>query len=236
MNDYKDLNIKIFADTADIGEIGELIKNPLIRGFTTNPSLMKKAGTNNYSEFAKIVLDIVRDMPVSFEVFSDDFEGMKDEARKISSWGKNVYVKIPVTNTKGEFSQDVIETLSKEGIALNITAAMTPLQVKKIAGILSRGTKSIVSIFAGRISDTGQDPVPLMKECSRYLEDNSNAELLWASTREILNIFQANNAGTDIITITPDIIKKFDLLNKDLEEYSLDTVKQFFNDSKGIVS
>ncbi|MCX7833376.1 MAG: transaldolase [Ignavibacteria bacterium] len=238
MNNYKEflrkLKIKIFADGANIDEMLKLYKEGYIKGFTTNPSLMKKDGVSDYVKFAKELLEVIKDLPISFEVFSDDFYTMEKEARLIHSWGSNVYVKIPITNTNGEFSYDLIKKLSADGISLNITAILTIGQVKKILSALEPSSRTIISIFAGRIADTGRDPVPYMIEAKKIIKENSNAELLWASSRELLNLIQAENCGCDIITITNDILKKLHLLNKDLNELSLDTVKMFYNDAKSL--
>ncbi len=238
MNNYKEflekLNIKIFADGANINEMLRLYKEGFIKGFTTNPTLMKKDGVSDYVNFAKELLKCITDLPISFEVFSDDFDTMEKEARILNSWGKNVFVKIPITNTSGELSFELIKRLSEDGISLNITAVLTVEQVRKILPALNEKAKTIISIFAGRIADTGRDPVPYMIEARKIIKENSNAELLWASSRELLNLIQAVNCGCDIITITNDILKKLPLLNKDLNELSLDTVKMFYNDAKSL--
>jgi len=232
MGSIKDLKIKIFADGADISEIKQAYQGGIVQGFTTNPSLMKKSGVTDYEDFAKKVLAIVQDLPVSFEVFSDDFSGMEREAIKISGWGQNVNVKIPVTNTKGESSLALIKKLSAQGLSLNITAVMTVEQVRAVSEVLSPQSKTIVSVFAGRIADTGRDPAPYMKEAAKILKNNPNAQLLWASSRELLNIFQAQECGCHIITVTSDILKKIPLtISKDLKEFSLETVKSFHNDA-----
>jgi len=238
MNNYKEflekLNIKIFADGANINEMLRLYKEGFIKGFTTNPTLMKKDGVSDYVNFAKELLKCITDLPISFEVFSDDFDTMEKEARILNSWGKNVFVKIPITNTSGELSFELIKRLSEDGISLNITAVLTVEQVRKILPALNEKAKTIISIFAGRIADTGRDPVPYMIEARKIIKENSTAELLWASSRELLNLIQAVNCGCDIITITNDILKKLPLLNKDLNELSLDTVKMFYNDAKSL--
>jgi transaldolase len=232
MNSIKDLKIKIFADGADLSGIKEAYQKGLVKGFTTNPSLMKKAGVTDYEAFAKKLLSIVSDLPVSFEVFSDDFSSMEREAIKISSWGKNVNIKIPITNTKGEPSLNLIKKLSGQGLSLNITAIMTIEQVRWALGVLNPEAKTIISVFAGRIADTGRDPCPYMEEASRILAVIPNAELLWASSREILNIFQAQACGCHIITVTSDILKKIDAtFGKDLKVFSLETVKSFHQDA-----
>jgi transaldolase len=228
----KDLRVKIFADGADLKVIAELARNPLIKGFTTNPTLMRKAGVADYRAFALEMLKVVVGRPVSFEVFSDDFAGMEAQARAIATWGKNVYVKIPVTNTRREFAGDLIRRLAGAGVQLNVTAILTDQQVKDVLASLSPGTASYVSVFAGRIADTGRDPVPLMAEAVALLKANPKAELIWASPRELLNIFQADDIGCQVITVTSDILNKLSLVGKSLDEYSLDTVKMFFNDAK----
>ena len=228
----KDLRIKLFSDGADIEEMKRIYKEGVVQGFTTNPTLMRKANVTDYEAFAKAVLDEIRDLPISFEVFADEFDGMEKEAKKIASWGKNVNVKIPITNTRGELSIPLIRKLSGEGLFLNVTAILTIEQVKAVAEAVSPGSKTIVSVFAGRIADTGRDPVPSMKEAVRVLESNPNAELLWASSRELLNIFQAESCGCHIITVTSDILKKLALTGKDLADLSLDTVKMFHEDAR----
>lgn len=238
MSSYKEflrkLKIKIFADGANINEMLKLYNEGFIKGFTTNPTLMKKDGVSDYVRFAKELLESIKDLPISFEVFSDDFNTMEREARLIYSWGENVYVKIPITNTNGELSFDLIKKLSNDGISLNITAVLTIEQVKEILPAINPNSKTIISIFAGRIADTGRDPIPYMQEAKKIIKENSNAELLWASSRELLNLIQAENCGCDIITITNDILKKLPLLNKDFQELSLDTVKMFYNDAKSL--
>ncbi|MDK9723665.1 MAG: transaldolase [Sterolibacteriaceae bacterium MAG5] len=226
------MKIKLFADGADIKSMEALSKHTHISGFTTNPTLMRKAGVDDYERFAAEVLRIIPDRPLSFEVFADDFPTMERQARVISSWGKNVYVKIPVTNTQGESACPLIERLSADGIPLNITAILTVEQVAAVARVLDKKTKSIVSVFAGRIADTGVDPVPVMSRCVSILADMPNAELLWASPRELLNIIQADEIGCHIITATPDILGKLPTLGKDLTAYSRETVEMFYRDAK----
>lgn len=226
----EDFRIKIFGDGAEKASMLELAGKPYIKGFTTNPTLMRKAGIADYETFGKEMLSLIKDKPISFEVFSDEFPEMERQARLISSWADNVYVKIPITNTKGESSVDLIKKLADSGIRVNVTAIMPLEQVEAVAKILSKDVPSIVSIFAGRIADTGRDPIPHMQKAKEILADNPKAELLWASPRELLNILQAEEMGCDIITVTPDILKKLDNLEYDLNEYSLDTVKMFFND------
>ena len=227
----KDLNIKLFADGADINLMKKLYKEGFIKGFTTNPTLMRKDNVTDYERFAKDVLKEIPDLPISFEVFSDEFDIMEKQARKIAKWGNNVNVKIPITNTKGELSTGLIRKLSADGISLNVTAILTIEQVKAVAHVISPSSKTIVSIFAGRIADTGRDPLPMMKEAVAILKPNHNAELLWASSRELLNIFQADCCGCHIITVTIDILKKIPIIGKSLKELSLDTVKMFYNDA-----
>lgn len=228
---HKDLKIKIFADGANVTEMKKVYGEGIVSGFTTNPTLMKKDGVTDYVSFAKDVLSVITDMPISFEVFSDDFESMEKQARLIGSWGENVYIKIPVTNTKGEDSYKLIERLTSDGFKLNVTAILTTEQVENVMNAVYKDTKCIISVFAGRIADTGRNPIPYMKRSLEIVRQNSNAELLWASSRELLNIIQADECGCDIVTVTNDIIKKLSMLNKDLEELSLDTVKMFYNDA-----
>jgi len=231
MSDTKKLKIKLFADGADLAGIKEMADNPQVAGFTTNPTLMRKAGVTNYKAFALDALHIVEGLPISFEVFADDFEEMEKQAHEIASWGSNVNVKIPVTNTKGEWSGELIERLSLAGITVNVTAVMTLDQVRRITNVLAPQTPAIVSVFAGRIADTGLDPMPLMAESVKILSAKPKAELIWASPRELLNVFQADLVGCHIITATNDILKKLSLVGKDLDAYSLDTVKMFYNDA-----
>jgi transaldolase len=231
MNRLQNLRVKIFADGADLAGILKLYANPLIKGFTTNPTLMRKAGIQDYETFARQVLDAVPDRPVSFEVFADDFAEMARQARAIASWGRNVNVKIPVTTTDGTFCGPLIRTLSGEGIQLNVTALLTLAQVREVTECLDPATSSIVSVFAGRVADTGVDPVPMMREAVRILRDRPKAELIWASPRELLNIFQADEVGCQIITVTNDILGKLGLVGKDLAAYSLETVAMFRNDA-----
>lgn len=227
-----ELKVKLFADGAEKAGMLEMNKNPLISGFTTNPTLMKKAGVADYQVFAKDILSVIRDKPISFEVFSDDFGEMEKQALRIASWGANVYVKIPITNTKAESSAKLVERLSGEGVKLNVTAMMTVAQVKQMLPCLSKGPGSYVSVFAGRIADAGVDPLPIMSEVVALLKAHRNIELIWASPREVYNVVQANAIGCHIITATNDIIKKIPTLGKDLTEFSLDTVKMFYNDAK----
>ena len=227
-----DLNVKIFADGADISGMMEMYSKPYIKGLTTNPTLMKMAGISDYKSFALDVLSKITDKPISFEVFSDDFHEMEDQALEISSWGSNVYVKLPVTNTKSEPIYNLIDKLSNQNVKMNITAIMTIDQVKNIVEKLNPSVPSYVSVFAGRIADTGLNPIPIMKESLEIMKINSTAELIWASPRELLNIFQADEIGCHVITVTNNILNKLSLVGKDLNEYSLDTVKMFYNDAK----
>ncbi|GMO40354.1 MAG: transaldolase [Termitinemataceae bacterium] len=228
----KDFNIKIFADGAEIDGMLEMYRSGFISGFTTNPTLMKKAGLTDYETFALKAVEAIPDMPLSFEVFSDDFETMEKEARKIGNWGKNVFIKIPVTNTKGESSTLLIKKLSAEGLKLNITAILTLSQVESVLKNITPNAGAVISVFAGRIADTGIDPMPLMRETANMCKDVSKVESLWASTRELLNIFQAEQCGVDIITVTNDILKKLTNVGKDLTKLSLETVQMFYNDAK----
>ena len=225
------LRIKIFADGADIKGMREFAANPLIRGFTTNPTLMRSAGVTDYKAFALEALKFIPDLPISFEVFADDFATMEQQAYEIASWGKNVYVKIPVTNTRGQSSTPLIATLSAAGIKLNVTAIMTPRQVADVGAALARDVPAVVSVFAGRVADSGRDPVPIMRESLARLRDRPKAELLWASPRELLNIFQADAVGCHIITVANSLLKKLDLIGKDLDAYSLETVDMFHKDA-----
>jgi transaldolase len=232
MKTLDQLKVKIFADGADLGGILEYYDNPLIKGFTTNPTLMRKSGITDYEDFAHKVLEHIPDRPISFEVFSDEFDEMERQARKISTWGKNVFVKIPITNTDKKSSVELVRRLALEGIQLNVTALMTPDQVKLISPSLGNLVPSFISIFAGRIADTGREPGPLMKEAVEIMSQFPNQELIWASPRELLNIFHADEVGCHVITVTHDLLKKLVLLGKDLDEFSLDTVKMFFHDAK----
>ncbi len=232
MSDLKKLKVKLFADGADLAGMKQMAANPMIKGFTTNPTLMNKAGITDYKAFARDVLAAIPDRPVSFEVFADDFAEMEAQGLEIASWGKNVNVKIPVTNTKREFAGNVIERLSKAGVAVNVTAVMTPEQVERITARLDAKTPAIVSVFAGRIADTGVDPMPIMKKSVEILRQKPKAELIWASPRELLNVFQADAIGCHIITATNDILKKLSLVGKDLDNYSLETVEMFYRDAK----
>ena len=225
------LKIAIYADGADVRDMVAACDGGIVRGFTTNPTLMRKSGVANYETFAREALAATRGMPISFEVFADDFDEMERQARMIATWGDAVFVKIPVTNTKGESSVDLIRRLSKAGVKLNVTAILTLDQVRAVVDALDANTPAIVSVFAGRIADTGRDPVPLMREAKAICSTKPKAELLWASPRELLNIFQAEECGCDIITCTSEILKKLAMVGKPLDELSLDTVKMFYNDA-----
>jgi transaldolase len=226
-----ELKIKLFADGADLKVIAEMNRNPWIKGFTTNPTLMRKANVTDYKAFSLEALKIVPDKPISFEVFSDDFDEMEAQANEIASWGRNVFVKIPVSNTKREFSGPLIKRLASAGVQLNITAIMTPAQVARVLACLNVKVPSFVSVFAGRIADSGRDPVPLMAECVRLLKANPKAELIWASPRELLNIIQADAIGCHVITATNDVLAKLPNIGKDLDQYSLETVQMFRQDA-----
>lgn len=232
MKSLAELNVKIFADGADKEGMLAMYSNPLIQGFTTNPTLMRKAGISDYEAFARDILLAITDRPISLEVFSDDFSEMARQARKIASWGANVYVKIPVTNTRGAKSTEVVRRLADEGIKLNVTALLTLDQVREVSEALGGGPPSCVSVFAGRIADTGRDPVPIMAEAVSILSRHSNQELIWASPRELLNIIQADCVGCHIITVTNDILKKLAGIGKDLAQLSLETVTMFHNDAQ----
>lgn len=230
----KALSIKVFSDGAVLETMLHDLKSGLVTGFTTNPSLMKKAGITSYIGFAKDVLKEITDYPVSFEVFADDLEGMEQEARRIAALGDNVYVKIPVTNSKGESTAPLIDRLTAEGIKVNVTAIFTVEQVREVVDALKSGIPAVVSVFAGRIADTGVDPMPIMQEALAICRQKEGVELLWASPRETFNIYQADSLGVDIITCTSDLIKKLELKDKDLTEYSLETVQMFLRDSSSL--
>ena len=229
--EVNDLVVKIYADGAELQGILEISKNPLVKGFTTNPTLMRKAGITDYKKFALEVLHAIPDRPISFEVFSDDFEEMYDQAIEIASWGDNVNIKVPVTNTKNEFAGNLITRLSDKGVFVNVTALMTLQQVNDVMNCLKGDAPAYISVFAGRIADTGRDPMPIMTEAAAISRQRPNTEIIWASPRELLNIFQANEAGVQIITVANDILGKLSLVGKDLGAYSLDTVKMFRNDA-----
>jgi transaldolase len=226
-----ELKIKLFADGADKAQILQAQANPLIQGFTTNPTLMRAAGVKDYEGFAREILAAVKDKPISFEVFADEFGEMERQAHKIAAWAENVYVKIPITNTKRESSVNLIRRLAHSGVKLNVTAILSLEQVWDAAGALAGGAPSVVSVFAGRIADTGLDPVPIMSEAMKLVSPHPGMELLWASPRELLNIFQANDVGCHIITATDSVLTKLKVVGKDLDEYSLETVKMFYNDA-----
>jgi transaldolase len=231
MSRVAELKVKIFADGADYDGIVKMSRDPVIKGFTTNPSLMRKAGIGDYESFARKVLVAITSRPVSFEVFADDFASMAEQARTIATWGPNVNVKIPITNTKGESAGELIRALSSEGVVLNVTAIFTRDQVRAVADALDPATPAIVSVFAGRIADTGVDPIPHMLACKQILSSRPKAELLWASTRELLNIFHAEEGHCDIITVPNEFLSKLDLIDKDLVEYSRETVQMFHRDA-----
>jgi transaldolase len=232
MKTLSDLTVKIYADGADKAGMLELYNRPYIKGFTTNPTLMRKARVADYRAFAKEILSAIPDRPISFEVLSDEFADMECQAQEIAAWSDNVYVKIPVTNTRREPSYDLIRRLSRAGVKLNVTALMTLTQVRQVAECVAGSTPCTISVFAGRVADTGRDPVPLMAAAVEMLRPVSNAELIWASPRELLNIFQADFVGCHIITVTNDILSKIPLIGKDLSDFSLETVKMFYNDGR----
>jgi transaldolase len=227
-----ELKIKIFADGAVISDMVEMYRNPLIKGFTTNPTLMAKAGITDYKTFAQEAISSIPDKPISFEVFSDEMEEMKRQALLIRSWGENIYVKIPVTNTKGESTAALVHDLSWAGVKLNITAMMTFEQVLAMSNAIEGGSPAYLSVFAGRIADTGRDPLPAMIACVALLKTRPGQELIWASPRELLNVFQADEIGCHIITVTVDILRKLNQTGKDLDAFSLDTVKMFWEDAR----
>jgi transaldolase len=227
----KPLNVKIFADGADRAGMLEMAARPEIQGLTTNPTLMRKAGITDYKAFALDILGAIRDKPISFEVFSDDFDEMARQAMEIAGWGDNVYVKIPVTNTRREPCHDLVRRLTRRGVKVNVTALMTLAQVRDVVAALEPGVPSYVSVFAGRIADTGRDPLPLMAAAVELLKLAPESELIWASPRELLNIFHADQIGCQIITVTNDLLKKLSLVGYDLDAYSLDTVQMFYNDA-----
>jgi transaldolase len=231
MKSLHEVNVELFADGANREEMLRMYRNPLIKGFTTNPSLMKKAGIRDYEAFALGILEQIPDRPISFEVFSDDFSEMEDEAHRIAGWAENVFVKVPVTNTGGKSSIPLLAKLAEAGIKVNVTALMTLDQVRSAASVLADGPPAFISVFAGRIADTGRDPVPLMAAAAESVHQYANIRLIWASPRELLNIFQADQIGCDVITATADILKKLPLIGKDLEEYSLETVRMFHEDA-----
>ena len=225
------VNVAIFADGADVQGILDLARNPMIKGFTTNPTLMRAAGIADYEAFAREVLAAVPDMPVSFEVFADDFEEMRRQALRIAKWADNVYVKIPITDTQGRSTTEVITALGESGVKLNVTAMFTPEQARRVSAELAGGPPAFLSVFAGRIADSGRDPVPIMRECLDVIAPHANLKLLWASPREVLNIVQADEIGCHIITVTHDLLKKLTSVGKDLDQFSLETVRMFRNDA-----
>ncbi len=231
MKKVEDLKVKIFADGADRDGMLEMAAKPFISGLTTNPTLMRKAGISDYRAFALDILKEIRDKPISFEVFSDDFGEMERQALEIAGWGANVYVKIPVSNTERKSSYDLVRSLSAQGVKLNVTALMTSEQVRDVADALDSSVPSYISVFAGRVADTGRDPLPIMSAALQVMKSKPKAELIWASPRELLNIFQADAIGCHVITVTNDILKKLSLVGYDLDDYSLDTVKMFYNDA-----
>lgn len=232
MTSLSQLKVKIFADGADKTAMLDMHARPYIRGLTTNPTLMRKSGIANYRAFAKDILSHITDKPVCFEVLADDFAQMERQALEIAGWADNVYVKIPITNTRRESSRALVERLSDRQVKLNVTAIMTLAQLEDVMTALNPATASYLSVFAGRIADTGMDPLPLMRKAVEMLEANSNAELVWASSRETFNIFQADAVGCQVITVTNDILNKLSLIGYDLAEYSLDTVKMFHDDAR----
>jgi transaldolase len=232
MRSLSELQVKIFADGADRAKMLELARDPLIRGFTTNPSLMRKAGVSDYEAFARDILAAIPDRPISLEVFADEFDEMERQARKIACWGQNVYVKIPVTNTRRESSCELVRRLTQSGVKVNVTAILTLRQVREVVAVLDGGAPACISVFAGRIADTGRDPVPVMAAAAELVRSAPNVELIWASVRELYNIVQADLAGCHIITVTPEVLAKLPLWGKDLEEYSLETVRTFYEDAR----
>jgi transaldolase len=231
MKSVSEFRVQVFADGADQASMLELYRQPYIKGFTTNPTLMRKAGVTDYERFAREILQQIPDRPISFEVFADDEPEMERQARKIARWAANVYVKIPVTNTRREPMYELIRRLSAEGIQVNATAVLALDQVRHIAQALQGGAPSYISVFAGRVADTGRDPVPLMKSALELMAPEPNSQLVWASPRELLNIFQADEIGCHIITVTSDVLRKISLIGKDLNEYSLETVRMFHDDA-----
>jgi transaldolase len=231
INSLQDMKVDLFADGADLQTMKEMAKKPFIKGLTTNPTLMRKAGINDYKLFAKEVISAIQDKPISFEVFSDEPKEMISQGLEIASWGKNVNVKIPITNSMGQSTKSVIKELSSEGVAINVTALLTMNQVKTVVDSVDESSNVFISVFAGRIADTGRDPIPLMQEALEIMKEKPKAKLIWASPRELLNVIQANDIGCHVITATSDILKKLELIGKDLSEYSLDTVRMFRDDA-----
>ena len=232
MKQVTDLKVKIYGDGAELSGMLALYRLPYIKGFTTNPTLMNKAGIRDYAKFSKEVVAAIPDRPVSFEVFSNEIPGMERQAREIAAWGDNIYVKIPVTNTRREPTGDLVHRLSHSGVKVNVTAVMTLDQVGELAEVLTGGAPSCVSVFAGRIADTGRDPLPIMTTAVEILRRAPKTELIWASPRELLNVFQADDIGCHIITVTADILSKLSNVGKDLDDYSLETVKMFHSDAR----
>lgn len=230
-NNTGNLRVKLFADGADLKTMLEMSKKPYIKGLTTNPTLMRKAGISDYKKFAQEVLGLIKDKPISFEVFSDDLNEMISQGLEIASWGENVNVKIPVTNSEGVSTEAVVNYLSHQGVSLNVTALLTTNQVRSVVNAVSENSAVYISVFAGRIADTGRDPIPVMKESLQIMKSKPNTELIWASPRELLNVIQANDIDCHIITATVDILRKLENVGKDLDEYSLETVKMFRTDA-----
>jgi transaldolase len=231
MKSVEELSVKVFADGADLAGMLEMYRKPYIKGFTTNPTLMRRAGISDYRSFARQVVAAIPDRPISFEVFSDEFGEMERQAREIATWGENVYVKIPVTNTRREPAYELARALSHSGVKVNLTALMSLEQVREAASALACGAPACVSVFAGRIADTGRDPVPIMAAAVEVLSQAPNAELIWASPRELLNLYHADAVGCHIITVTTDILKKLPLIGRSLDDYSLETVRMFYDDA-----
>jgi len=232
MRSVSDLKVKVFADGADKASMLELYRKPYVQGFTTNPTLMRKAGITDYQAFALDILQSIPDRPISFEVFADDADEMERQARYIANWGTRVFVKIPVMNTRREPMYDLVRRLSTDGIQVNVTALLTLDQVRHVCRALHGGAQSYISVFAGRIADTGRDPAPLMSAAVELVRAERSVELIWASPRELINIFQADDIGFDVITVTNDELKKLSLVGKDLEDYSLETVQMFYRDAR----
>lgn len=232
MNGDPPLNIKIFADGADVTEMVRLRGNPAIKGFTTNPTLMRKYGVKDYEAFARQVIEAINDLPLSFEVFADAFDEMERQALLINTWGENVYIKIPITNTKGENAEPLIRRLAGHGVKVNVTAMMTAEQVDSVLGALADSPAAYVSVFAGRVADAGRDPAPIMEQAVALLSEHPHVELIWASPRGVYDIIRADQAGCHIITVTYDLLNKMALFGKDLDEFSLETVKMFYDDAK----
>jgi len=231
MNASTNLTVKIFADGADISEMIRVRDNPAIRGFTTNPTLMRKSGVSDYERFAREAVSAIPDLPLSFEVFADEFDEMERQALKIRDWGNNVYIKIPITNTRGESAAPLLQRLAGQGVKINVTAMMTTAQVALARDAVRHAPAAYISVFAGRIADTGRDPVPVMREALELLCDTPRIELIWASPREVYDVVRADQIGCHIITVTYDLLGKMSLFGKDLNEFSLDTVKMFYEDA-----